>query len=121
MYEYHCTIERIVDGDTVDCSIDLGFNVVLSNQRIRLFNIDAPEVRTRDLEEKERGLSAAKFVEQLLPVGSKQVLLSRKYYGELGKYGRIIGDFKIYDAKYDSQMSLTKIMLREGHAEEVFY
>lgn len=107
MYIYKCVIKKIVDGDTVDVDIDLGFNVVLKDQRIRIIDIDAPETRTRDLEEKRFGLEAAARVEELLPVGSKQKLHSKEFYG---KYGRIIGDFDI-----DGTM-LSRTMLLEGHA-----
>ena len=53
MFEYKCVITKIIDGDTVDVDIDLGFDIILSNQRIRLSGIDTPESRTRDLEEKK--------------------------------------------------------------------
>lgn len=117
MYEYECLIRRIVDGDTVDVDIDLGFDTWLHNQRIRLSNIDAPEVRTRDLEEKAAGLESSAFVESLLPVGSKQILLSREYQAERGKYGRIIGTFRVYDAPADNWTTLSELMIKEGFAE----
>ena len=63
MYQYNCRIVRVVDGDTVDVDIDLGFDVWLKKQRIRLYGVDTPESRTRDLEEKKHGLMAKKFVE----------------------------------------------------------
>ena len=62
MYEYNCRIVKVVDGDTIDVDIDLGFDIVLSNQRIRLKGIDTPESRTRDLEEKKFGLLAKEVV-----------------------------------------------------------
>ena len=61
MYEYKCVIDRWVDGDTVDVDIDLGFDVVLKKQRVRLYGIDAWESRTRDKEEKAKGLEAKEF------------------------------------------------------------
>ena len=113
MYEYAVEIDRIIDGDTVDVVyIDLGFNVKLHNQRIRLQGIDTPEVRTRDLAEKEAGLEAKAFVEGLLPVGSKQILTVHKYEGGRGKYGRILGDFRVYDAENDRETSLVGLLLR---------
>ena len=57
-YIYECSVNRVIDGDTLDVDIDLGFNVILYKQRLRLFGINTPEVRTRDLEEKQKGLSA---------------------------------------------------------------
>ena len=61
MYEYYCEVTRIVDGDTLDVDIDLGFSTKLTKQRIRMLGIDTPESRTRDLEEKSRGLLSKKF------------------------------------------------------------
>ena len=71
MYEYRATIVRWVDGDTVDLDIDLGFGIVYANQRVRLFGIDAFESRTRDLQEKQKGLAAKDFVERVLPTELK--------------------------------------------------
>jgi micrococcal nuclease len=116
MYEYKCVIKRIVDGDTVDIDIDLGFDVWLSDQRVRLRGIDAPENRTRDLVEKHFGNLATAFVEQHLPVNAKAVLVSDKYSPDKGKFGRILGDFQVYDDQTDSWTTLGQLMIREGHA-----
>ena len=78
MYEYKCEIVKIVDGDTIDVNIDLGFGTWIHNERIRLYGIDTPESRTRDLEEKKAGLYAKKCVEGFMPVGSSQVLMTKK-------------------------------------------
>ena len=96
MYEYRCKIDRVVDGDTVDVDIDLGFGIWLRKERVRLYGIDTPECRTRDLEEKKYGLVAKLFVQDLLPVGSMQTLRTRK--DDKGKFGRILGEFVVYDA-----------------------
>lgn len=90
MFEYSCTVVRVVDGDTVDVDIDLGFGVVLAKQRIRLFGLDAPESRTRDLEEKAYGLLAKRWLEEALDRGP--VRLRSKQFNK-GKYGRILGEF----------------------------
>ena len=100
MYEYRCKIDRVVDGDTVDVDIDLGFGIWLRKERVRLYGIDTPESRTRDLEEKKYGLAAKSFVQDLLPVGSMQTLRTRK--DDKGKFGRILGEFVVYDAVTDS-------------------
>ena len=115
VYEYRCEIRRVVDGDTVDVDIDLGFGVWLRNERVRIKGIDAPETRTRDMFEKEKGLAAKEFVEALLPVGSSQTLVS---HGVNGKFGRCLGDFVVYDPKLDAERHLSMIMLMEGHATE---
>ncbi len=91
MHEYHCVITRIIDGDTIDVDIDLGFDCWLHRQRIRLHGIDTPESRTRDLEEKKYGLAAKAFVEKFIPLGSAALLNTK----EKGKYGRYLGDFKV--------------------------
>lgn len=114
MYTYNCIINRVVDGDTVDVKIDLGFGVWLRNERVRLQGVDAPETRTRDLEEKEKGLETKAFVESVLPVGSKQKLMST---GFNGKYGRILGDFLVYDSVMDCENKLSDILLRENLAD----
>ena len=121
LYEYRCNVVRVIDGDTVVVDIDLGFDVVLRDQHIRIQRIDTPEVRTRNLEEKEKGLEAKARAEELLPVGSSQYLVSRSYDSGTGKYGRIIGDFLLIypkegNANYKRYYS--EIMLLEGHAEE---
>ena len=74
MYEYRCKILRVVDGDTVDVDIDLGFGMWMHKERVRMMGIDTPESRTRDKVEKKFGLASKKYVKDMMPVGSKQVL-----------------------------------------------
>ena len=117
MYEYRATIIKIVDGDTVDVDIDLGFNVVLRDERVRIAGIDTPESRTRDLEEKKFGLAAKARVKQLL--GKTCVLktqINKSGEDMKGKFGRILGDFNVYDSDTDSWKLLTSILISEGHA-----
>ncbi|WJE88022.1 endonuclease [Phage C48C1] len=109
MYKYEATIRRWVDGDTVDVDIDLGFGIVFHNQRIRLYGIDAYESRTRDLEEKSKGLAAKEFVNEVAPVGSKVTLVT--YKESKGKYGRILGEIFI-----DGDTNLNKVLTEKGHA-----
>lgn len=115
MYEYKCIIRRVVDGDTVDVDIDLGFDSWIHHQRVRLVGIDAPETRTRDLEEKAAGFASKEFVENLLPVGDIVKMISKEY--NRGKYGRIIADFIVYDRSTDSWRKLTELMLKMDMAE----
>ena len=114
MHEYKCTILRVVDGDTVDVDIDLGFGVWLRKERVRIHGIDTPESRTRDLTEKKYGLAAKQFVKEILLVGSQQRLLTEK--DKTGKFGRILGKFLVHDVKEDREMHLGQIMIREHHA-----
>ena len=109
MHEYNCTIRRVVDGDTVDVDIDLGFDMWIHNERVRLYGIDTPESRTRDLEEKKAGLFAKKVVLHYLPEGSKQVLRTHK--DKVGKYGRVLGEFVIYDGLADRQTTINQFMI----------
>ena len=92
MFEYKCVITKIVDGDTVDVDIDLGFSVWLKKQRIRLYGVDTPESRTSDKIEKIYGRKAKAFVQERLPLRSDQVLRT-KLDDSRGKFGRILGEF----------------------------
>ena len=109
MHEYNCTMRRVVDGDTVDVDIDLGFDMWIHNERVRLYGIDTPESRTRDLEEKKAGLFAKDVVLHYLPEGSKQVLRTHK--DKVGKYGRVLGEFVIYDSLADRQTTINQFMI----------
>ena len=91
MYEYNATIRYIVDGDTVDVDIDLGFDVWLRNQRIRLYGIDTPECRPRNKAEKAHGLLAKDYVEKTLKLGEVYLLRTQ----EKGKFGRYLGEIKV--------------------------
>ena len=115
MYTYKCTVVKIIDGDTIDVDIHLGFNVILNKQRIRLMGIDTPESRTRDLEEKAKGLEAkARNKELLEKVSSKSGYFRLKSHG-VGKYGRVLGEIFIED-KEGKQYNINKTLISEGHA-----
>ena len=111
MYEYKAIIRRVVDGDTVDVTLDLGFDI-LYNNRIRLLGIDTPESRTRDLEEKALGLAAKDRVKELCPVGSTVSIRTTK--DGRGKFGRILGEIFV------EEQSVNKLLVEEGHAVEYF-
>ena len=112
MYEYRCKIVKIIDGDTVDVDIDLGFGVWMHKERIRLYGIDTPESRTRDLDEKKYGLIAKGWIERFMPVGSMQTLITQK--DKSGKFGRILGKFRVNDGHYD--IILNDWMISNHHA-----
>jgi len=110
MYEYKAKLVRVIDGDTIDCVIDLGFDVRLK-ERIRLKGIDTPEVRTRDLEEKAKGLAAKERVIEAFRYSSDFVVSTE--LDKKGKYGRILGTIMLPDRK----VSLNQMLLDEGHAK----
>ena len=111
MYEYNCKINRVVDGDTVDVDIDLGFGIWMRGERVRVMGIDTPESRTRDKVEKVFGLAAKKRLKELL---SGTVTLKTVKDGK-GKFGRVLGDFKVYYATEDRWTTVTEILIKEGH------
>ena len=110
MHEYRCTIRRVVEGDTVDVDIDLGFGIWVRNERVRLYGIDTPESRTRDLEEKKCGIYAKQCVEAFMPVDSNQTL--KTYKDKVGKFGRVLGEFVVYDPEQDRQTTINEYMIR---------
>lgn len=121
MFRYKCKIVKIIDGDTVDVDIDLGFGIWVRNERVRIHGIDTPESRTSDKVEKQFGLLAKEFVKNMLPLGSVQTLCTEKAGDDSkGKFGRILGKFEVYDGVTDSTMFLGDIMIREGHAVPYF-
>lgn len=92
MYIYKIKLDRVIDGDTIDAWIDLGFDIQL-HERIRFVGIDAPETRTLDSEEKQLGFLAKDYVETRLKSTTNLVLISHEF--NRGKYGRIIGDILV--------------------------
>ena len=111
MYDYNFKLVKVVDGDTIDVDIDLGFGVWLHKERVRIYGIDTPESRTRDLEEKKYGLAAKEFVKEFVrdKGGSNIVLRTRKYDAK-GKFGRILGDIIV------DHVSMSDTMIKEHHA-----
>jgi len=95
-------VTKVVDGDTIDVIMDMGFDIMYKS-RVRLFGIDTPESRTRNLDEKKRGLLAKKYLQEALKAGKK---LSIKTYkdNETGKFGRILGDVFIDGKSINAQM-----------------
>tara|TARA_Y100000114_G_scaffold147586_1_gene159543 strand:+ start:503 stop:892 length:390 start_codon:yes stop_codon:yes gene_type:complete len=113
-YIYKAKLDRVVDGDTVDALIDVGFDIWFK-KRIRFKGVDTWESRTRNLEEKALGLKAKARTKELLEkVSSKSGYFRIKSYG-LGKYGRVIADIFIMD-KDGKQWNVNKTLISEGHA-----
>lgn len=97
MYQYKAKVLKVLDGDTVDIDLDLGFNIILSNQKVRLAGVDTPESRTTNLEEKPRGLLSKKKLQEKLPVGSWVTIETQKSDNNDDKFGRILGVFILDD------------------------
>jgi micrococcal nuclease len=100
MYEYKCKVKKVVDGDTVDVTIDLGFDIAYSS-RVRLYGIDTPESRTRDKDEKARGLMSKDFLVKELSKGDV-VIKTKK--DKKGKFGRILGELYVNDININQMM-----------------
>ena len=111
MYIYRCKINKVVDGDTVEIDLDLGFNMMLVNQKVRMAGIDTPESRTSNKEEKERGILSKKKLAEKLPVGSWQRIQTMRSDSNDDKFGRILGVFIMED-----DMSLNQWMIDNNYA-----
>lgn len=106
MYEYRCTILKVIDGDTVDVDIDLGFGIWVRNERVRMYGIDTPESRTRDLLEKKYGLLAKDFLKKSLP----KTCILKTHRDEKGKFGRILGEFILENGSNVNQLMIDNHM-----------
>ena len=122
MYEYNAHVERVVDGDTIDCTIDLGVST-WKKIRVRMEGINTPESRTRDKEEKKRGLAAKERLKEILKYNDNKCVL--KVSG-LGKFGRALASVYVDTlSSTTSKSSITEInvnkqLIEEGHAVEYF-
>ena len=113
-YIYRAKLDRVVDGDTVDALIDVGFNIWFK-KRIRFKGLDTWESRTRNLDEKKKGLAAKARTKELLEkVSSKSGYFRLKSHG-LGKYGRVLGEIFIMDSE-GKQWNVNETLISEGHA-----
>ena len=113
MNEYNAKVLNVVDGDTVDVDIELGFGIVLTDERVRIMGIDTPESRTSNSVEKIFGLAAKARLKELL--GEETILITKDdKHGEdmKGKFGRVLGDFRV------GGKTVTEILVEEGHAVE---
>ena len=113
MYEYYAELRRVVDGDTVDVTIDCGFKMHIK-ERVRLKGINTPECRTRDLEEKARGLAAKdRLIDILASWGNRMII--RTSIDKKGKFGRLLGELI---NPFKEEENANKMLLEEGHAVE---
>ena len=126
MYDYKCELIRVVDGDTVDLNVNLGFDIWVK-KRVRLYGIDAPESRTRDLEEKKLGIAATLALKELLDDAinfhNGTIRLESKIY-ERDKFGRVLGVLHLDTSTEDGTITSTVInrwMVQEGHANKTTF
>ena len=116
-YNFRVTkIDKVLDGDTIDVTIDLGFDLY-KKERVRIAGVDTPEKRTRDLEEKALGKDATNWLKEKLTEtikGDEELLIRTELKGGVGKYGRLLGWLYIGDAT----ISLNEQMITEGYAWE---
>ena len=114
--EYDVHVIKVIDGDTVDVDIDLGFGICLKDERVRIMGIDTPESRTSDPVEKLFGLAAKDRLYSLLEKDAKLITTEDKSGEDMkGKFGRILGDFRASDGRL-----VTEIMIEEGHCVPYF-
>ena len=115
-YNFRVTsIDRVLDGDTIDVTIDLGFDLY-KKERVRIAGVDTPEKRTRDLEEKELGIHATNWLKEKLDgaiAGDDDLVIRTELVGGVGKYGRLLGWLYIGG---DASSSLNEQMIEEGYA-----
>ncbi len=109
MYQYQAKLLRVIDGDTVDLLIDCGFSI-FTKQRVRLLGINAPETRTKDLIEKQKGIASKEFLAQKLSA-CKEILIKTSL-DKKGKYGRLLGELFV------NNISINKEMIACGHAQK---
>jgi micrococcal nuclease len=113
LYHYRAKVKRIIDGDTIVLDIDLGFHTIIADEPVRLTGINAPETRTKDLEEKNLGKLSKERLEELCPVDSYVFIRTEK---AKEKFGRYLGT--IYNTEsYSSDKSVNQILLDENFAE----
>lgn len=119
--KYDVKVLKVVDGDTVDVDIELGFGIVLTDERVRVMGIDTPESRTSDRVEDLFGEAAKARLKELM-AGTVKLITTEDKKGEdmKGKFGRVLGDFEVYDAKHDRWATVSDILVEEGHAVAYF-
>jgi micrococcal nuclease len=108
-YRYNAKIVSVYDGDTLTVDIDLGFDIVMKNQKIRIVNINTPEIRTRNLLEKAAGEFVQYYVSVMLPKNKEVILISKDFKG---KFGRILGDIEIKDGLLSEPLIAEKMAVK---------
>ena len=119
--KYDVKVLKVVDGDTVDVDIVLGFGIVLTDERVRIMGIDTPESRTSDRVEDLFGEASKARLKELMKNGGKLITTEDKDGEDMkGKFGRVLGDFEVYDHKKDRWARVSDILVEEGHAVAYF-
>jgi len=112
VFNYRCKVIKVIDGDTVDVDIDLGFGVWMHKERVRLYGIDTPESRTSDKEEKVYGLAAKEFLKNMCD--DQWMILECNEYDSKGKFGRILGSLRRTTNYAD--MTVNEYLIEKYHA-----
>ena len=112
-YRYDAKVLRVIDGDTIDCLVDLGFKMSMT-ERFRLYGVDTPETRTKDKEEKKRGLEAKKFVRDRIQGENVEIDVTK---GQ-GKFGRYLATVYYYVQEF--KVNLNKELVERGHAKRYY-
>lgn len=120
--KYDVKVLKVVDGDTVDVDINLGFGVWITDERVRIIDIDCPESRTSDKVEDLFGEAAKARLKELLEHGDIKLITKEDRKGEdmKGKFGRVLGDFEVYYHRQDRWCTVSDILVEEGHAVAYF-
>ena len=117
MYEYGCQVTRVVDGDSIDVDLDLGFDIIYKC-RVRLYGIDTPESRTRNKDEKVRGKLAAKFLKDAI-LNGKNVILQTQLKDSKGKFGRVLASVVVDGININQRMVTNHLAVRyEGQSKK---
>ena len=114
MYEYNAKLSKVIDGDTIDADIDLGFQTFIK-QRIKLYGVDTPQSRSKVVTEKEEGIKAKNKLIELLPRDfNVRTVLNRR-----GKFGRVLGHVYVIDSD-GKEININETMIKEGYATKYF-
>ena len=117
MYEYGCKVTRVIDGDTIDVDLDLGFDIIYKC-RVRLYGIDTPESRTSNKDEKARGKLASKFLQDAINNGA-HVILRTHLKDSKGKFGRVLASVIVDGIDVNQQMVVNHMAVRyEGQSKK---
>lgn len=115
MFEYKAKVIRVIDGDTLEVDIDLGFKIILRKEKLRLLEIDTPELRSSDANERKEAQVAKKFVQDVLPENGNIIVRTKK--DKKGKYGRYLANVFFFDDN-EKLICLNEMLIEQGYKNE---